>query len=125
MKYSRFRVPLRFKIFRGVIVLSCSAVFLLGDSLKAVELSAQAAASEDQEYLLAPDQLDSLVAPIALYPDGLLGQTLVASTYPLEVVQLQQWLAQNANLNGEALADAIQTTTGIPAYRPCPPSQML
>ena len=38
------------------------------------------------------DQLDSLVAPIALYPDPLLSQVLVASTYPLELVQLQQWL---------------------------------
>src|SRR5664279_6475539 len=50
--------------------------------------SAQAAAK------IPADQLDSLVAPIALYPDPLLSQTLVASTYPLEVVQLQQWLAQ-------------------------------
>ena len=41
------------------------------------------------------DQLDSLVAPIALYPDPLLAQTLAASTYPLELMQLQQWLAKN------------------------------
>src|ERR1700683_3238570 len=41
---------------------------------------------------LAPDQLDGLVAPIALYPDPLLSQILVASTYPLELVQAWQWL---------------------------------
>ena len=52
------------------------------------------------------DQLDSLVAPIALYPDPLLSQTLVASTYPLELVQLQQWMAKNTNLKDKALADA-------------------
>ena len=40
------------------------------------------------------DQLDSLVSPIALYPDPLLSQVLVASTYPLEIVQLQQWLVK-------------------------------
>src|SRR3954468_16900961 len=52
------------------------------------------------------DQLDSLVAPIALYPDPLLGQTLAASTYPLEVIQLQQWMANNKTLKDKALIDA-------------------
>ena len=55
---------------------------------------------------IPPEQLDSLVAPIALYPDPLLSQTLVASTYPLEIVQLQQWLAKNTQLKDKALADA-------------------
>jgi hypothetical protein len=54
------------------------------------------------------EQLDSLVAPLALYPDGLLGQTLVASTYPLEIIQLQQWMDQNKNLKDKALADAVE-----------------
>ena len=52
---------------------------------------------------LPADQLDSLVAPIALYPDPLLAQVLAASTYPLEIVQLQQWMAKNSELKGEAL----------------------
>src|SRR5437762_3292035 len=56
---------------------------------------------------VSAEQLDSLVAPIALYPDPLLSQTLVASTYPLEVVQLQQWLEKHNNLKGTALADAV------------------
>jgi hypothetical protein len=56
---------------------------------------------------IPPDQLDSLVAPIALYPDALLAQVLVASTYPLELVQLQQWLQKNPGLKDEALADAV------------------
>src|SRR6516164_6158066 len=55
---------------------------------------------------LPPEQLDSLVAPIALYPDPLLAQTLAASTYPLEMVQLEQWLNKNPNLKGDALANA-------------------
>jgi Protein of unknown function (DUF3300) len=53
------------------------------------------------------DQLDSLVAPIALYPDPLLAQTLAASTYPLEVIQLQQWMDRNKDLKDKALADAV------------------
>src|SRR5207249_11512585 len=50
---------------------------------------------------------DLLVAPIALYPDPLLAQTLAASTYPLELIQLQQWLLKNPGLNDQALADAV------------------
>jgi Protein of unknown function (DUF3300) len=53
------------------------------------------------------DQLDSLVSPIALYPDPLLAQTLAASTYPVEVIQLQQWVKKNPGLKDQALADAI------------------
>jgi len=53
------------------------------------------------------DQLDSLVAPIALYPDPLLAQTLAASTYPLEIIQLQQWMTRHPELKGEALAAAV------------------
>ena len=69
------------------------------------------------------DQLDSLVAPIALYPDPLLAQTLAASTYPLEIIQLQQWMEKNKNLKDKALADAVakqpwdpsvQSMAGIP-----------
>src|SRR3954471_5929357 len=61
----------------------------------------------DSTKPLTADQLDALVAPIALYPDELLGQTLVASTYPLEIVQLQQWLAKNPKLKDQALADSV------------------
>jgi hypothetical protein len=54
------------------------------------------------------DQLDSLVAPIALYPDPLLSQVLVSSTYPLELVQLHQWLEKAGKyLNEKAVAEAV------------------
>src|SRR4030095_3526510 len=61
----------------------------------------------EQAPKLPNDQLDSLVAPIALYPDQLLAQTLAASTYPLEIIQLQQWMDRNKNLKDKALADAV------------------
>jgi hypothetical protein len=66
-----------------------------------------AAAGDESASVVPPDQLDSLVAPIALYPDPMLSQTLVASTYPLEIIQLQQWLGKNKNLKDKALADAV------------------
>ena len=55
---------------------------------------------------LPPQQLDNLVAPIALYPDPLLGQVLAACTYPVELVEAQQWLQANGNLQGQQLMDA-------------------
>jgi uncharacterized protein DUF3300 len=76
-----------------------------------------------QNVTISAQQLDSLVAPIALYPDPLLSQVLVASTYPLEIMQLQQWLTKNTNLKDQALADAakqqpwdpsIQAMAGLP-----------
>jgi hypothetical protein len=55
---------------------------------------------------VSPAQLESLVAPIALYPDAILSQALVASTYPLEVVEAGRWLSAHPNLKGKELADA-------------------
>jgi hypothetical protein len=55
---------------------------------------------------MSPEQLNSLVAPIALYPDSLLAQVLAASTYPLEIVSAQRWVQQNSNLKDKALVEA-------------------
>ena len=67
----------------------------------------QAAAPADSGKKLLPEQLQPLVAPIALFPDALLAQTLVASTYPLEIIQLQQWLAKHPALKDQALVDSV------------------
>src|SRR6516165_10292389 len=89
-------------------------IAIIGLALSSAALAQQAQSQEmtttttdQQPTTLAPQELDSLVAPIALYPDPLLAQTLAASTYPLEVVQLQQWMNNNKNLQGKALADAV------------------
>ena len=77
----------------------------------------RSAAPEPPAPKTTPDQLDSLVAPIALYPDPLLAQTLVASTYPLEIIQLQQWLDKNKSLKDKALADAVAKQPWDPAIQ--------
>jgi hypothetical protein len=66
---------------------------------------------------LTPDQLNDLVAPVALYPDPLLSQVLVASTYPLEVVQAFQWLQRNPGLTGPALTQAVQQQNWDPSIQ--------
>jgi hypothetical protein len=65
--------------------------------------------------------LDSLVAPIALYPDPLLAQVLAASTYPLEIIQLQQWLAQHKDLKDKALVDAVEKEDWDPSVQAMAP----
>jgi hypothetical protein len=57
--------------------------------------------------LLKPEELDQLVAPIALYPDPLLAQVLIASAYPLDIVQAERWLRSHKNLKGDQLKAAI------------------
>src|SRR5258705_282867 len=57
---------------------------------------------------LKPPELDALVAPIALYPDALLANALMASTYPLEVVRAERWVNQNQNLKEDALKAAAE-----------------
>jgi Protein of unknown function (DUF3300) len=54
-------------------------------------------AASSQESL-KPQELEALVAPIALYPDTLLAEVLMAATYPLELVQADRWLTSNKNL---------------------------
>src|SRR6266576_169279 len=98
--------------FSHLIAILCSVgMFSLGQSLAVAQQSppatATTAAAADQAPKISNAHLDSLVAPIALFPDQLLAQTLAASTYPLEMIQLQQWMDKNKNLKDKALADAV------------------
>jgi Protein of unknown function (DUF3300) len=105
--------------FRYLLAIMCTFAILPGDSLASMPSpgAAQAASPQDQAVKIPPDQLDSLVAPIALYPDPMLAQTLAASTYPLEVIQLQQWLAKNPGLKDKALADAVMKQPWDPSIQ--------
>src|SRR6266513_2811866 len=87
----------------------CSMLLIPGGlSSAGSDLAAQqGSAPEEQAPKIPNDQLDSLVAPIALYPDPLLAQLLAASTYPLEIMQVQQWLAKHKDLKDKALQDAV------------------
>ena len=63
------------------------------------------------------EELDQMLAPIALYPDSLLTQILMASTYPLEVVQADRWAKQNKDMKGDALAKALEAQTWDPSVK--------
>src|SRR5258708_2084932 len=84
---------------------------------------AATAAQPDQD-LLKPEQLEALVAPIALYPDGLLANMLAAATYPLEVVEADRWIKEKKSLKGDALRvevdkkswdDSVKALTATPS----------
>jgi hypothetical protein len=75
---------------------------------------AQAAASGQTQpsgKTFTQKDLDELLAPVALYPDALLAQVFMASTYPLEVVEAARWQKQNASLKDKQLEDALQART--------------
>jgi len=109
-------------ILREIAAVICIGVIAPG-TVSAVGLqqspgaTSQAANAEPAVVKLPSDQLDSLVAPIALYPDPMLSQTLIASTYPLEVIQLKQWLDQHKDLKGKALADAVEKQDWDPSIQ--------
>jgi hypothetical protein len=97
---------------RAVMAIICAFLLVFRDGIALAQVTQQqqvppASSSGTQlQKMLPPEQLDSLLAPIALYPDALLSQVLVASTYPLEIIQADRWLKQNASLKGKALTDA-------------------
>jgi hypothetical protein len=76
-----------------------------------------AAETAGEVFAPSPDDLDQLVAPIALYPDRLVGQILAASTYPTEVVEADRWLQQNTALKGDALAKAVDAQPWDPSVK--------
>ncbi len=103
----------------GKGALFCAALFAaLFATMQAGRLRAQQSPQPPPPgQYLAPNQLDDLTAPIALYPDPLLSQILVASTYPLELVQVSQWLQRNPGLSGAAVTQAAQQQNWDPSVQ--------
>ncbi len=85
-----------------------------GASRGAAALIAQ---QSGQAAVFKQEELDQLLAPIALYPDSLIAQILMASTYPLEIVQADRFAQQNKNLKGEALTEALEQQAWDPSVK--------
>jgi len=113
-----FRKNFRTRIGQSLVAILCVLALAPGDpAIYAQPTSLQNAPADQPAPTIPADQLDSLVAPIALYPDPLLTQVLVASTYPLEIIQLQQWLQKNPGLTGDALTNAVQKQDWDPSIQ--------
>jgi hypothetical protein len=78
------------------------AAALLGLSM------ARAARAQNEQKKFSAQELDQILAPIALYPDSLLSQTLIAASYPLEIVEAARWSKANPNLKGDAAVTAVK-----------------
>src|SRR5262245_20098915 len=106
---------------RSLLAVLCAAVLAPGNTLAAAQSdqrpTAQSTPAAADTSRIPDGQLDSLVAPIALYPDPLLAQTLAASTYPLELLQLHQWLAKHPGLKDKALVDAVSRQPWDPSIQ--------
>jgi len=99
----RYGIITRIIMLLALFVLGC--VLCLGTSVN------YAYPQSNEKPLLKSEELEQLVAPIALYPDALLAQVLMASTYPLEIVQAQRWASANPKINGKVLEDEMQKQT--------------
>ena len=103
---------------RIFIAVLCGILLIPGNPETYTWSMASRVAQQEQAAPTIPNnQLESLVAPIALYPDPLLAQVLAASTYPLEIIQLQQWLAEHKDVKGKELQDAVQKQDWDPSIQ--------
>ncbi len=100
-----------FKSFR--FMLACLLMFLLALSPAAMAQDSKSASAKN----FSQEELDQMLAPIALYPDALLAQVLMASTYPLEVVMADRWVKQNKALTGEKLKEAADKQPWDPSVK--------
>ena len=109
--------------FRGAAVVGVLAALLaapagaLQNAPVPTAIPEPLAAEEVEATPLNEGQLEALVSPIALYPDPLLAQCLVASTYPLDLVAAQQWLGNNKNLKGADLQAAAEKQPWDPSVQ--------
>ncbi|MCC6194278.1 MAG: DUF3300 domain-containing protein [Burkholderiales bacterium] len=91
-----------------IAVALCAALALTATAQQPAPAPQGAAAPAAGGKTFSQEELDQLLAPIALYPDALMAQVLMASTYPLEIVQAARWVKANPNLKDKALEDALQ-----------------
>src|SRR5581483_8915407 len=103
------RIALKIALLALAIIGTIGFGFVLAASTPAL--------AQSKSERLATPQLEQLLAPIALYPDGLLSQILMASTYPLEVVEAGRWVRENPNVTGKALEDAMQQQSWDPSVK--------
>jgi Protein of unknown function (DUF3300) len=103
----------RLALCAAPLILICSAAVAPARAQDAV--AAQTQTPTDQQ--LSEGQIEQLVAPIALYPDPLLSQVLMASTYPLEVIEAARWSQANSTVKGEALQDAMRSQSWDPSVK--------
>ena len=101
-------------VFIGLIVvltMGSSGLHAQGQQGQPQQANQPQEANQPQQTTFKPEEIEALVAPIALYPDSVLSQVLIASTYPLEIVHAARWVKANPNVKGDAAIKAVQDQT--------------
>ncbi len=110
-------VVMSFLVSLATIPVGTSAQSSTSSGSQSGAQSGSAPAAPEEYAPLTADELDALVAPIALYPDALVAQVLGAATYPYEIVDAAFWMKDNSSLTGEALAKAVDQQSWDPAVK--------
>src|SRR5512133_3200505 len=115
---AEFRNRVKGDIMKAARLALCGmAVIMLAMLVIPAGVSAQELGYTDQTYRFSKEELTQMLAPIALYPDALTAQILMASTYPLEVVEADRWRSQNLQLQGKDLDDALLDKNWDPSIK--------
>ena len=104
-------------IVRRSLALVLSSSILLSTAAGFAQTEQSAALSPTPVVTQTPQQLQQLVAPIALYPDALVAQILGAATYPTEVVEADRWMQQHSGLKGQELANEVDKQSWDPSVK--------
>lgn len=99
------------------IIMRCLAWMIIAMLMLPPGMPAQESGQPEQTDRFKKEELAQLLAPIALYPDTVIAQMLMASTYPLEVVEAERWLRQNKGLKGDELDNALKEKTWDPSVK--------
>jgi hypothetical protein len=95
----------------------CVLCLLVGSVMQLAQAQDESSSQSSGSMVLDQAQLDQMLAPIALYPDTLLSHILVASTYPLEVIQAARWRAANADLDEQQALNAVEDKDWDPSVQ--------
>jgi hypothetical protein len=107
------------RVFQQAMALCLSWCLLLGGIRDGFAYQAGASISQPAPQALqeSAEQLQQLVAPIALYPDALIGQVLAAATYPSEIVEAEKWMEKHKDLQGDKLAKEVNKQSWDPSVK--------
>ena len=106
------------KILQKIMAVFLSSWLLFAPGvIYAAQLDQSAGQSATQVVKQTPEELQQMVAPIALYPDALVSQILAAATYPTEIVEADRWVQDHPNLKGNDLANAVDQQPWDPSIK--------
>ncbi len=98
------------------VQVGCASQASQPDTQPATEVTSPSS-SQAAQAAWSPDELNQLVAPIALYPDALVAQVVAAASYPTQIVEADRWIQQNSGLKGEELAKAADSQSWDPSVK--------